>query len=99
MTLIGARAHFCAAHTLPQHPTAHGHSYEVWAYAAGGECAEALQDDLRLVCGELDHKTLNGVVDPPTMECIAAFIGGRIRRVRKVVVIRPVEGLCAEWTA
>jgi 6-pyruvoyl-tetrahydropterin synthase len=97
MTLVGARAHFCAAHSLPQHPTPHGHSYEVWAYVEGG-CAEELQRHLGEVCGGLDHKNLNDLFDAPTMETIAQFIGYGLRA-RKVVVSRPVEGLCAEWTA
>lgn len=90
--MIGARATFCAAHKLPQHPELHGHSYEVWAYTDSG-CVEDWQTTLTLLLGDLDHKTL-----PPklsTMEDIARWIGRKIAA-KRVRVIRPVEGLCAE---
>lgn len=96
MMLTGARAHFCAGHTLPQHPMPHGHSYEVWAFIDGDICAEKWQGILRGVCAELDHKMLNDVIEPPTMENIAKFIAQLIGAI-EVRVIRPVEGLSAEY--
>lgn len=91
--MIGARAHFCAGHTLPQHPKPHGHSYEVWAFEKEGGCVEDLQRRLQAICAELDHTMLD--LDPPTMEHIARHIGRRLGSCR-VRVVRPVEGLCAE---
>lgn len=96
--MIGARAHFCAGHTLPQHPKPHGHSYEVWAFEKEGGCVEDLQRRLQAVCAELDHTMLEPNLS--TMEDIARYVG-RMLSFRdvgpcKVRIIRPVEGLCAE---
>ena len=107
MMLIGAKASFCAAHSLPQHIGLHGHSYEVWAYAEGGD-AEELQVRLAAACKRLDHSVLNERLPVPTMEEIAKLIASEITvrhpheavewRPKKVVVVRPVEGLSAEYT-
>jgi 6-pyruvoyl-tetrahydropterin synthase len=92
-TLVGARAHFCAAHKLPQHAETHGHSYEVWAFTAMPVDAEQWQRDLQAVCRELDHKMLEPNL--ATMERIAEWIGDRINA-KVIRVVRPVEGLSAE---
>lgn len=96
MMLIGAKAHFCAGHRLPQHEATHGHSYEVWAFAKEGDCAEQLQSILSKICSILDHRMLNDIIDPPTMENIARYIAGKMP-VKIVRVVRPVEGLCSEY--
>lgn len=96
MTLIGARSHFCASHKLPQHDEVHGHSYEVWAYTALPVDAEHWQRQLDDVCRELDHKMLSD--EMATMERIADWIGDRLNATG-VRVIRPVEGLSAEYEA
>jgi len=95
--MIGARASFCAGHSLPQHPGVHGHSYEVWAYVESG-CAEELQRWVKLACQELDHQMLNNILPEPTMESIAQFVASRIPGgAARVIVNRPVEGLCCEY--
>lgn len=94
--MIGARAIFCAGHKLPQHESVHGHSYEVWAYVESG-CVEELQDRLREVCADLDHTMLNDILPEPTMECIARHVGAMITDAVRVVVNRPIEGMCCEW--
>lgn len=98
MMLIGARAHFCAGHSLPQHPTPHGHSYEVWAYATEGMDAEELQRAVQAACATLDHRMLNDFMPEPTMENIARHIAKLMPGAARVRVVRPVEGLCAEYT-
>jgi 6-pyruvoyl-tetrahydropterin synthase len=98
MMLVGARSYFCAGHKLPQHESVHGHSYEVWAYRKPPCDAEALQTELTLVCGDFDHKMLNDILDPPTMENIAKLVA-KMMGAAMVRVIRPVEGLSAEFTA
>jgi len=95
--LVGVLATFCAGHKMPQHEHVHGHSYEVWAYADSGD-VEKLQLDLSLVCSELDHRMLNDVIGEPTMENIAVFLSVRLAWAVRIKVIRPVEGLCCEWT-
>lgn len=92
--MIGARASFCAAHKLPQHAELHGHSYEVWAYTNQRFDVEAWQQRLRAAVSMLDHRTLSH--DLSTMEQIAGWIGVSVLA-EKVVVLRPVEGLSAEW--
>jgi len=97
-TLVGARAMFCAGHWLPQHEEAHGHSYQVWAYAREGRCVEALQRELAAACALLDHRMLNDVMEEePTMENIARYVAARVSGLAKVVVARPVEGLRCEY--
>lgn len=91
--MIGARATFCAAHKLPQHPQLHGHSYEVWAYTDAGVDAEEWQKKLQRVCGHLDHTTLTPELS--TMEAIAKRTL-EMMTAKRVRVVRPVEGLCAE---
>lgn len=95
--LIGARAHFCAAHRLPQHDGTHGHSYEVWAYTDQPRDVEQFQRELTSACGELDHRTLNDLIEDPTMENIARYLVLQIEGLNKVMVTRPVEGLSCEW--
>ena len=107
MMLTGAKASFCAAHSLPQHVGLHGHSYEVWAYVDNGD-AESVQFRLAAACKKLDHSILNEHLNSPTMEGIAKFIADQITvrhphenvewRPKKIVVVRPVEGLSAEYT-
>ncbi len=106
--LTGARASFCASHSLPNHPGLHGHSYEVWAYATDVD-AEAWQFRLIAACKKLDHSILNELISLPTMEEIAKFIAGEMTvfhphksmswQPKAIRVIRPVEGLSAEWLA
>lgn len=96
MMLVGARGHFSAGHKLPQHPAAHGHSYEVWVYVREGKCVEELQREIQKVCAQLDHKMLNDVFDDPTMERIARFFA-TIQGAERIEVARPVEGLRCEY--
>lgn len=98
MMMTGAKAHFCAGHKLPQHSGIHGHSYEVWAYTIENVCVEEWQSALRSVCADLDHTMLNYVLQPPTMEKIALYVAERMPKASAVRVVRPVEGLCAEWS-
>jgi 6-pyruvoyl-tetrahydropterin synthase len=95
MTLTGARSHFCAAHSLPQHSELHGHSYEVWAYTEMSLDAELWQRQVAEACRRLDHKTLGE--EMATMEKIAEWMGNQLAADR-VVVMRPVEGLAVEWS-
>jgi 6-pyruvoyl-tetrahydropterin synthase len=97
MMLTGARAHFCASHTLPEHPEIHGHSYEVWAYTDNTTDAEVWQSQLKTVCAKLDHTMLNELFDEPTMEVIAMRIAEAMRA-KSVCITRPLEGLSAEYT-
>jgi 6-pyruvoyl-tetrahydropterin synthase len=99
MILVGARAQFCAGHKLPQHGDIHGHSYEVWAYVKEGPCVEELQRKLQSVCKRLDHKMLNDILSPPTMEKIAEFVAANLAGAENVIVRRPLEGLTCEWSA
>lgn len=91
--MIGARATFCAAHRLPQHSEIHGHSYEVWAYTTRHDDAEEWQRLLKEVCKSLDHTFL--AEDLSKMEQIAQRIG-KTMGAKKIVVSRPLEGLCVE---
>jgi len=92
--MIGARASFCAAHRLPQHKELHGHSYEVWAYTRTWDDVEQWQSALKQVCEKFDHRTLGP--DLSKMEQLAQFIGEHLVAER-VLIVRPVEGLSAEW--
>lgn len=95
MMLTGARSHFCASHTLPEHPNVHGHSYEVWAYTDKPMNVERWHNELTAACMWLDHTLLNEKIEVPTMENIAAYLAEKLGAV-KVRVIRPVEGYEAE---
>lgn len=94
--MIGARATFCAAHKLPQHNEVHGHSYEVWAYTRTDWDidAERWQQRLQRACQQLDHTTLSPMLSK--MEQIAEWIA-KETGAKRVSVIRPVEGLSAEF--
>lgn len=92
--MIGARATFCAAHMLPQHPEMHGHSYEVWAYTDTWDDAEEWQAFVQSVCKKLDHKTLSPGL--AKMEQLAEWICEAVVA-KRLIIMRPVEGLCAEF--
>lgn len=97
MMLVGARAHFCAGHRLPQHEETHGHSYEVWAYTDQPRDVEGLQAELAAACKTLDHRMLNDVLAEPTMENIARYLSLRVAGLARVRVVRPVEGLACDF--
>lgn len=95
--IIGARAHFCAGHRLPQHEEVHGHSYEVWAYTEQAIDVEMFQELVVTACKTLDHRMLNEFMAEPTMENIARYLAVRINGATRVRILRPVEGLCCEY--
>lgn len=92
--MIGARAFFCAAHRLPQHKELHGHSYEVWAYTDTWDDAEQWQAFVQTECKKFDHRTLGP--DLSKMEQLAQYIC-EATVAKRVTIMRPVEGLCAEY--
>jgi 6-pyruvoyl-tetrahydropterin synthase len=97
MMLVWAKAHFAAAHRLPQHEELHGHSYEVRVYVEEGACVDALQARLRQILAPLDHTTLNAIIAVPTMENIARYVGECLPEARRITVERPLEGLGCEF--
>jgi len=82
---------FEAAHLLPHHPgkcsRLHGHSYRLEVYVAGTLVADGalagMVDDFahvgavveETVIDRLDHADLNGILENPTAELIALWIG------------------------
>ncbi len=85
---------FEAAHQLPHHPgkcaRLHGHSYRLEVALEGplqaaGPAAGMVEDfDLvsrvvkAAVLGQLDHRSLNELIDNPTAELIVAWIWSRL---------------------
>lgn len=85
---------FEAAHVLPHHPgkcsRLHGHSYRLEVALAGplqseGPAAGMIEDfDVvsrvvkAAVIGELDHRSLNELIDNPTAERIVIWIWNRL---------------------
>jgi 6-pyruvoyltetrahydropterin/6-carboxytetrahydropterin synthase len=85
---------FEAAHLLPHHPgkcaRLHGHSYRLEVGLAGplqpsGPAAGMVEDFERVsqvvkgtVLAQLDHRSLNELIDNPTAELIAAWIWSQL---------------------
>ena len=85
---------FEAAHVLPNHPgkcaRLHGHSYRLDVALEGplqetGPAAGMVEDFevvsrvvKTAVVAELDHRSLNDLMDNPTAECIAGWIWRRL---------------------
>jgi 6-pyruvoyltetrahydropterin/6-carboxytetrahydropterin synthase len=85
---------FEAAHVLPNHPgkcaRLHGHSYRLEVALEGplhasGPTAGMVEDFevvsrvvKAAVLGELDHRSLNELIENPTAEHIVAWIWGRL---------------------
>lgn len=94
---------FEAAHTLPEFPEIHGHSYHVTVWIEGGgdyviketEFTAALES----VRARLDHSNLNKIIAVPTSENIARFIWDNIDLpLVEVVVERPSLGFGVSYT-
>jgi 6-pyruvoyltetrahydropterin/6-carboxytetrahydropterin synthase len=89
-TTVARRYRFEAAHRLPWHPgkcsRVHGHSYILEVRVTGdlderGVVMDFAEVDAvvdKHVLGELDHTDLNDVLDNPTAELVAAWIGARL---------------------
>lgn len=80
MVEIFKRFTFEAAHTLPQYPAIHGHSYSV-EVRCQGEALEGYvmpEDEfdaaLTDVRAQLDHRMLNDLIAVPTSENIARWL-------------------------
>lgn len=75
---------FEAAHTLPDYPQIHGHSYfvEVWikGNAQNGYVIREIEIDKEcsFIKEILDHKNLNDLINFPTSENIAKFIWSKL---------------------
>jgi 6-pyruvoyltetrahydropterin/6-carboxytetrahydropterin synthase len=80
MVEIFKRFTFEAAHTLPQFPSIHGHSYSVEVRCAGpADGGYVMAEDefdsiLSSVRGKLDHRMLNELIEVPTSENIARWL-------------------------
>jgi len=95
---------FEAAHTLPQFPQIHGHSYSVEVICAGAAkdgyvmpegAFEAHTERVRKL---LDHRHLNDLIAVPTSENIARFIWEQLApeiNITQVKVWRPSLGFGA----
>ena len=92
---------FEAAHSLPDFPQMHGHSYyvEVWVWGTALNGYVMHEDKINAECLKvkalLDHKYLNAVIELPTSENIARFIWEELKHLRlfEVRVERPTVGL------
>lgn len=85
---------FEAAHVLPHHPgkcgRLHGHSYRLEVALEGplqsAGAAAGMVEDFEVVSrvvketvvGELDHRSLNEIVDNPTAELVLVWIWARL---------------------
>ena len=71
---------FEAAHTLPDYPQVHGHTYHVEVCIWGENSDDyviresEVTDEILIVKNLLDHKYLNDFIEIPTSENIAKFI-------------------------
>lgn len=86
-TTVSRRYRFEAAHCLPWHPgkcrNLHGHSYRLQVYVTGpvddrGVVMDFAEIDHVVdnhVVAVLDHTDLNEILDNPTAELVAAWIG------------------------
>lgn len=85
MVEIFSRFHFEAAHTLPQYPVVHGHSYSVEIRCQGqaGDGYVMPEADFEAILmevrGELDHRMLNDLIEVPTSENIARWLWARLQ--------------------
>jgi len=95
---------FEAAHTLPQFPQIHGHSYSVEVSCAGEALdgyvmpEEAFAANIERVRLLLDHRMLNELIEVPTSENIARFIWHALEdtlQLTQVKVWRPSVGFGA----
>lgn len=90
---------FESAHSLPEWPEIHGHSYVVrisFAGEAGADYAAVMAEIDRAcnpVIAMLDHKMLNTLMPVPTMENIARFIWQKLHGISRLLccieVFRP----------
>jgi 6-pyruvoyl-tetrahydropterin synthase len=91
---------FEAAHTLPFHKNVHGHSYSVTIELDG--VLDKSHNEIsgvimpfgtieRTIKDNLDHKNLNKIIDKPTMENVALYIG-RLFPGAKIILCRPSCG-------
>jgi 6-pyruvoyltetrahydropterin/6-carboxytetrahydropterin synthase len=89
---------FEAAHTLPQFPQIHGHSYSVEVICAG-EASDGyvipegiFEEVIDRVRKTLDHSLLNELIAVPTSENIARYIWAQLQdelKLTQVKVWRP----------
>lgn len=91
---VSQRFTFEAAHELPGQPL-HGHSYSAEVTVAGAPGLDGmvvdlqrLRDQVACVRMRLDHRLLNDVVSPPTLEQLGAYIWGAIKTPDSVRVSR-----------
>jgi len=92
---------FEAAHSLPDFPQIHGHSYcvEVWICGTALNGYVIHEEKINAECLKvktlLDHKNLNTIIELPTSENIARFIWEELKHLRlfEVRVDRPTVGL------
>lgn len=101
--------HFEAAHQLlnvpPEHKCRqiHGHSYRVELYVTGKVVNGFVRDFADLerawagIHNDLDHKFLNNVIDCPTAENIAKYIGIRLQALVSKVIVWETRDCCASW--
>jgi 6-pyruvoyltetrahydropterin/6-carboxytetrahydropterin synthase len=95
---------FEAAHTLPQYPQIHGHSYSVEVRVAGDAGdgyvvpIDVLEREINALRQRLDHGLLNDLIDVPTSENIARYIFDALKpalNLTRVKVWRPSLGFGA----
>ena len=84
MVEIFKRFTFEAAHTLPQFPSVHGHSYSVEVRCAGPAvdgyvmAEDVFEAILAAVRAQLDHRMLNEIIEVPTSENIARWLWAQL---------------------
>ncbi|MCB1626607.1 MAG: 6-carboxytetrahydropterin synthase [Xanthomonadales bacterium] len=85
---------FEAAHTLPQFPGVHGHSYSVEVRCSGPALdgyvipEDAFEAALVPVRQALDHRMLNDFIEVPTSENIARWIWAELAGVLPLTEVR-----------
>lgn len=87
--IIGKRFHFDAAHHLPGHPTCgqiHGHTWTVDVELEGpldDQCMVfdfgRLKEMMNHILENFDHTDLNELINHPTCEIIATYIGSSLK--------------------
>jgi 6-pyruvoyl-tetrahydropterin synthase len=107
-------AHRMIGHPIPANDRIHGHSLKVTVTAARDELHtpliagmvmdfSAFDQQVAIITGLLDHQYLNELLQHPTLECVAEFIGTRMALVAPlhciaVKVERTSLGQAVEWT-
>lgn len=100
---VWKRFTFEAAHSLPDWPQMHGHSYtaQVWFEGPANDGyvirERELSDMVESVRTELDHKCLNELMNYPTCENIARWIADKMPDAIRVEVWRESVGFGAQW--